>query len=71
MIRQSGLQEATTRGFIFRKHPVVKPGDRIAVSFLMKEEKIKKEGKPLDWDKLVTKLLSIATTLALIRAYTN
>ena len=71
VIRQNGLQEATTTGFIFRKHPVVRPGDRIAVSFLVKEEKQKREVKPLDWDKLVTRLLAVGTTLALILSVTR
>lgn len=71
LIRQNGLQEATKQIFIFRKHPKVHPGDRIAVSFLVKEEKQKKDVKPLDWDKLVTRLLAVGTTLALILSATK
>jgi protein involved in polysaccharide export with SLBB domain len=69
VIRQSGLQEASRKGFLFTKHPMVKPGDRIAVSFLAMDEKQKRQVKPLDWDKFVTRILAAFTTLALIQAY--
>jgi hypothetical protein len=32
-------------------------------------EKTKREVKPLDWDKLMTKILALVTTLALVQAY--
>jgi hypothetical protein len=41
------------------------------LTYKTKEEiaKTKREVKPLDWDKLVTKIIAVFTTLALIQAY--
>lgn len=71
IIRQNGMQEATKEWFVFRKHPKVKSGDRVVLSYMTKEEiaKTKREVKPLDWDKLMTKILTLVTTLALVQAY--
>jgi hypothetical protein len=71
VIRQNGMQEATKEWFIFRKHPKVRSGDRVALTYKTKDErdKDKREVKPLDWDKFITRILALATTLALIQAY--
>jgi hypothetical protein len=69
VIRQNGMQEATKEWFVFRKHPKVKSGDRIVLTYKTKEEIAKREVKPLDWDKLVSKIIAVFTTLALIQAY--
>ena len=69
VIRQNGMQEATSQGLIFRRHPKVNSGDQIVLSYISQEEKAKREVKPLDWDKLSTKMLSLFTVLALIQAY--
>jgi len=49
----------------------VRSGDIVVLSYKTKEErdKTKREVKPLDWDKFVTRILALATTLALIQAY--
>ena len=71
VIRQNGMQEASKGWAIFRRHPKVKSGDRVVLSYQTKEEreKTKREVKPLDWDKFVTRILAAFTTLALIQAY--
>lgn len=71
VIRQNGMQEASKGWFIFRKHPRVNSGDRVVLTYQTKEEreKSKREVKPLDWDKFITRLLALATTLALVQAY--
>lgn len=71
VIRQNGMQEATKEWFIFRKHPKVRSGDRVVLTYQTKEEreKTKREVKPFDWDKFVTRILALFTTLALIQAY--
>jgi protein involved in polysaccharide export with SLBB domain len=69
VIHQGGIQEATKEWLFFRKHPKVKSGDRVSIYYLTKEEKDKKETKPFDWDKFVTRILALFTTLALIQAY--
>ena len=71
VIRQNGMQEATKEWLIFRKHPKVRSGDNVVLSYKAKEErdKTKREVKPLDWDKFVNRILALATTLALIQAY--
>jgi len=68
VIRQNGMQEGTKQGLIFRKHPKVNAGDQIVVTNEI-DKKIKREVKPLDWDKLTTKLISLFSVLALIQAY--
>jgi protein involved in polysaccharide export with SLBB domain len=69
VVHQSGIQEATKEWLFFRKHPKVKAGDRVSIYYLTKEEKEKKEAKPFDWDKFVTRILALFTTLALVQAY--
>jgi protein involved in polysaccharide export with SLBB domain len=69
VIHQNGMQEASKGWFLFRKHPKVISGDRIVLSYQTKEEGTKRDIKPLDWDKFVTRILSVFTTLALIQAY--
>jgi protein involved in polysaccharide export with SLBB domain len=69
VIHQGGIQESTKEWLFFRKHPKVKSGDRVSIYYLTKEEKDRKEAKPFDWDKFVTRILALFTTLALIQAY--
>jgi protein involved in polysaccharide export with SLBB domain len=69
VVHQNGLQETTSKWLIFRKHPKVKSGDNVSLVYLKKEEKEKKEDKPFDWDKFITRVLALFTTLALIQAY--
>ncbi len=69
VVHQSGIQEATKEWLFFRKHPKVKSGDRVNIYYLTKEQKDRKEAKPFDWDKFVTRILALFTTLALIQAY--
>jgi hypothetical protein len=69
VIHQGGIQESTKEWLFFRKHPKVKSGDRVGIYYLTKEQKDRKEAKPFDWDKFVTRILALFTTLALIQAY--
>jgi hypothetical protein len=49
-------------------------GEKIVVNSLVVKDKNKTEKaqrKPIDWDKFVNKMLSIATTIALISFYTK
>jgi hypothetical protein len=71
VIRQNGMQEATKEWLFFRKHPKVRSGDKVFLSYKTKEqiEKTKREVKPVDWDKFITRILAMATTLALVQAY--
>ena len=71
VIRKNGTQEATKEWLFFRKHPKVRSGDNVVLSYKTKEEvdKTKREVKPLDWDKFTTRLLALFTTLSLIQAY--
>jgi protein involved in polysaccharide export with SLBB domain len=69
VIHQNGLQEVTRDGLIFRYHPKVKSGDKVSLYYVNKLQKDSKESKPFDWDKFVTRILALFTTLALIQAY--
>jgi protein involved in polysaccharide export with SLBB domain len=71
VIRQNGMQEATKEWLFFRKHPKVRSGDKVFLSYKTKEqiEKTKREVKPLDWDKFLTQIMTLATTFALVQAY--
>lgn len=55
----------------FNQYPIVHPGDKIVVS--LKEEKMKDAAnkKDFDWEKLLTRLLAIGTTWALIKTATK
>lgn len=70
VISGNGAVRATKRFLFFKKFPKVHPGDKIQVSLIPPEEvKQKREIKPLDTDKLVSRLLAVFTTLALVSAY--
>jgi len=60
-----GSVRGTRKIFLFfRKYPVVKPGT--IISLTNKEEKVKEEGKKVDWDGIFTKVMAIATTMAVL-----
>jgi hypothetical protein len=67
VIHQNGIQSTTKKWFLFRKHPKVKKGDRVSLYYLTKAQK-NKEVKPVDWDKLVSRLLALFTTVALVQS---
>ncbi|MFA6260134.1 MAG: polysaccharide biosynthesis/export family protein [Bacteroidia bacterium] len=70
VISGNGAVRATKRFLFFKKYPKVHPGDKIRVSLLPPDEvKKKREIKPLDTDKFVSRLLAVFTTLALVSAY--
>jgi protein involved in polysaccharide export with SLBB domain len=71
VIRQNGMQESTRKWLIFKRHPKVHSGDRIELTYEVKEEKekTKREVKPVDWDKFITRIIAIVTTLTLVQAY--
>ena len=60
-----GSVRGTRKIFLFfRKYPAVKPGT--IISLTNKEEKVKEEGKKVDWDGIFTKVMAIATTMAVL-----
>lgn len=68
----NGGVRATKRFLFFKIYPEVHPGDRITVSVRPPEEvRKKREIKPFDTDKFVSRLLAVFTTLALVNAYVN
>lgn len=63
----NGLIKRTKNFLFFRKYPTVRSGDIIRVA--IKPSKIRAanlEPKPFDWDKTLTKLISVVTAYALI-----
>ncbi|MFM8318245.1 MAG: hypothetical protein ACKOAV_07725 [Bacteroidota bacterium] len=50
-------------------HPSVHPGDEISVILVPQRPKSKSDDKKVDWDKLSAKMITLLTTLALLRAY--
>ena len=66
----SGRIKKTKHGLLFRTYPKVYSGDKIIVN-TKKEKGEKAQKKAIDWDKFVNKVLSIATTVALISFYTK
>lgn len=70
VISTNGIVKTTKHFLFFKNYPKVHPGDKILVP-LKPEAKKKEKGeeKPVDWDKFLTRMLAIATTLALIGAF--
>jgi len=66
----SGRIKKTKHGLFFRTYPKVYSGEKIIVN-TKKEKADKAQKKSIDWDKFVNKVLSIATTVALISFYTK
>lgn len=66
----SGRIKKTKHGLFFRTYPKVYSGEKIIVN-TKKEKADKAQKKSIDWDKFVNKVLSIATTVALITFYTK
>lgn len=65
-----GSIKGTKKSFLFfRDYPTVKPGS--VVSLALKEEKMEKDKRGADWDKLFTKIISAATAMALILTATK
>jgi protein involved in polysaccharide export with SLBB domain len=71
VVHQNGLQESTRKSLFFNKHPKVRPGDNIAIFYIKNEKREKREVKPVDWDKLVTKITAFFSALVLIRTFTQ
>ena len=72
VVRENGLVTRTkTSLLVFRKYPEVIYGDLISLSLKPVEQKLEKENKPFDWDKFLTKVISIATVFALITSATK
>ncbi len=60
-----GSVRATRKVLLFfRKYPVVRPG--AIVSLTNKEEKVKGEEKKVNWDNIFTKIMAVATTMAVL-----
>jgi protein involved in polysaccharide export with SLBB domain len=62
----SGRIKKTKHGLFLRSYPKVK-----IIVYTKKDKTEKAQRKPIDWDKFVNKMLSIATTIALISFYTK
>jgi hypothetical protein len=73
VIRQNGLVMGTKKVFgIFKKYPKVHYGDLISVSYKIEEPVEKKDnGKAVDWDKALAKIISVGTLFALITQITK
>lgn len=70
VISVNGMVTSTKHFLFIKKYPKVHPGDRIFIPMKpVVEKKERRESKPVDWDKFVSRALAIATTLALINAY--
>jgi protein involved in polysaccharide export with SLBB domain len=73
VVRENGLVSRTKKSFLFfNSYPKVSYGDVIRLKLKQEEEqKIEQESKPFDWDKFLTKVMSIATVFALITSATK
>jgi protein involved in polysaccharide export with SLBB domain len=67
VIRTNGLASGTKKVLgLFKKYPKVRYGDTIRVSYEVEKPAEKKDDKPLDWDKMLAKIISVGTLYALI-----
>ena len=73
IVQDNGLTTKTKKIlFVFRSYPKVNYGDKIILSLKpMKEEKLAENKKSFDWDKFLTKVISVATVFALITSATK
>ena len=73
IVQENGLTTKTKKVlFVFRSYPKVNFGDKIILSLKpMKAEELAENKKPFDWDKFLTKVISIATVFALITSATK
>lgn len=67
--RQNGFEEVSRKARFGMRHPSVRPGDEISVILVPQRPKSKSDDKKVDWDKLSAKMITLLTTLALLRAY--
>lgn len=67
VIRENGLASGTQKVLgLFKRYPTVRYGDTIKVSYEVEKSNDKKDEKPIDWDKMLAKVISIGTLYALI-----
>jgi protein involved in polysaccharide export with SLBB domain len=67
VIRENGLASGTHKVLgLFKRYPTVRYGDTIKVSYEVEKPNDKKDDKPVDWDKMLAKLISVGTLYALI-----
>jgi protein involved in polysaccharide export with SLBB domain len=71
VIRDNGIVSRTSRSFLFFKnYPNVTYGDRVLTALKpIKPEKAEKKG--LDWDKFMSKVLALGTTIAILLTATK
>lgn len=67
VIRENGLASGTHKVLgLFKRYPTVRYGDTIKVSYEVDKSNDKKDDKPVDWDKMLAKVISVGTLYALI-----
>ncbi len=72
VVRENGLVSGTNKVLgLFYNFPKVTYGDKIMLSLKPVKTKEAQERKPFDWDKFLTKVISVATVYALITSATN
>jgi len=73
IVQENGMITKTNKIlFFFHSYPKVNYGDVIILSLKpIKDEKLAENKKSFDWDKFLTKVISIATVFALITSATK
>ena len=73
IVQENGMITKTNKIlFFFHSYPKVNYGDEIILSLKpIKDEKLAENKKSFDWDKFLTKVISIATVFALITSATK
>ena len=72
VVRENGLVSGTNKVLgLFNHYPKVSYGDNIMLSLIPIKEKDNQDRKSFDWDKFLTKVISIATVFALITSATK
>ena len=67
VISPNGAIQGTRNFLFFKKYPKVERGDKITLISYPKTDKINKERKPLDWDKLSSKIVAFITVFVLVQ----
>ena len=67
VLSPNGAIHGTRHFLFFRKYPKVQRGDKITLISNPKTDKTNKERKPLDWDKLSSKIVAFITVFVLVQ----
>ena len=72
VIHKNGYEERSRKTFLKYKHPMVYPGDKVQVGYIIKNKfRRRQDRKPVEWERISAQMMTLLTTFALLRTYLN